>query len=316
MKRVLITGATGFVGVNLAEKLIKEGHEVHVVVRSGYKSWRIEHLLPHLNLHVLDLLDRDRLFTAIAQIKPDWVFHLAAFGGYSWQDEPIQAINTNYIATVNLLDACLNAGFEVFINTGSCSEYGVKEHAPAEGDHIDPRSYYAVTKAAATLFCRYAAQRFNRPIFTLRLYSVYGAFEEPPRLIPSVIMKGLKGGYPTLSAPETARDFVYTEDVVSAYLLVARIGHALPPGEIYNVGSGNQTSIHDVVSVARSVFGQELDPVWGSMPNRQGDSSICVAENLKLRSIGWVPRFSFKDGFQLTVGWFQQNPSLIDRVYR
>lgn len=107
-----------------------------------------------------------------------------------------------------------------------------------------------------------------------------------------------------------------TEDIVNAYLLVARLGDSLPPGEIYNVGTGKPTTIHDVVSVARGVFGQELDPVWGTMPKRHGDSSICVAENLKLRAIGWAPQFSFKEGFQRTVGWFQQNPALIDRVYR
>src|SRR5215211_1643334 len=228
MKRVILTGATGFVGVNLAEKLVEDGHEVHILLRDGSKTWRIEHLLPHLHPHTLNLLDRGRLDIAIQRIHPDWIFHLATYGAYSWQDDSAQAITTNYLSTVNLIEACLKTGFEVLINTGSSSEYGVKDHPPAENESLEPNSYYAATKAAATIFCRYIAQRHNSPIFTLRLYSVYGAFEEPKRLIPQMILRGLAGEFPPLADPEIARDFIFTEDVLRAYLVVAKSAASLP----------------------------------------------------------------------------------------
>jgi UDP-glucose 4-epimerase len=316
MKRVILTGATGFVGANLTEKLVEAGHELHVLVRDGYQTWRIDHLLPHLHLHELNLLDRDSLDAAIQQIRPDWIFHLAAYGAYSWQDNSAQAIHTNYLSTVNLLDASLKTGFEVLIHTGSSSEYGIKDHAPAENEVLEPNSYYAATKAAATLFCRYTAQRHNSPIFTLRLYSVYGAFEEPGRLIPQLILKGLAGEFPPLADPEIGRDFVFTEDVVRAYLRVAESAASLPPGEVYNVGTGKQTTIKDVVRIAKELFEIRIDPVWNSMPNRSWDSTVWVANNDKLCGIGWKPQYEFRAGFLKTIAWFRQNTALMNKIYR
>ena len=316
MKRVVLTGATGFVGANLTERLVEEGHEVHILVRDGYRTWRVEHLLPHLHLHELDLLDRDRLDTEIQRIRPDWIFHLATYGAYSWQDDSTQAIHTNYLSTVNLIETCIKTGFEAFINTGSSSEYGIKDHAPTEHEALEPNSYYAATKAAASLFCRYVAQRHNRPMFTLRLYSVYGAFEEPGRLIPQMILKGLAGEFPPLTDPNIARDFVFSEDAVGSYFVVAESAASLPPGEIYNVGTGQQTTIEDVVKVATEVFELQREPVWNSMPNRSWDSSVWVANNHKLCGIGWKPQYGFRAGFLKTVAWFRQNADLINRIYR
>ena len=316
MKRIILTGATGFVGANLAEKLVVDGHEVHLLLRDGYKVWRIEHLLPHLHLHEINLLDRDKLDSEIQHIRPDWIFHLAAYGAYSWQDNSAQAINTNYLSTVNLIEACLKTGFEALINTGSSSEYGRKDHAPDENEYLEPNSYYAATKAAATIFCRYIAQRHNSPIFTLRLYSVYGAFEEPQRFIPQVILKGLDGGFPPLAEPGIARDFIFTDDVVDAYFLVARSATSLLPGEVYNVGTGKQTTIRDVIKITKELFNIKTEPVWNSMPNRSWDSTTWVADNHKLCRIGWKPQYEFRAGFLKTVAWFRQNTALINKIYR
>ena len=151
-KNVIITGGTGFVGANLTKRLVKDGHNVHLFVRQEYKDWRIKDFLPHLRIHAVNLLDSELLRAKIAAIRPDWVFHLATYGAYSWQDDFNLAIQTNFLSTVNLVEACRNVGFDVFVNTGSSSEYGFKDHAPLETDWIDPNSYYAVTKASATLF--------------------------------------------------------------------------------------------------------------------------------------------------------------------
>ena len=224
MKRVLLTGATGFVGANLAWKLLEAGHEVHILVRGSQNIWRIETILGRLNVHIVDLSDKDSVALEVRNIQPNWIFHLATYGAYAWQDDLMQAIRTNYVGTVNLLEACLECGFEVFVNTGTCSEYGAKDFAVTEGERLEPDSYYAVTKAATTLYCRYAAQRAKFPIFTLRLYSVYGAFEDPKRLMPQIIVNGINGRLPMLGNPNITKDFIHIDNVSAAYLSIAEKG--------------------------------------------------------------------------------------------
>lgn len=315
MKRVAITGATGFVGANLAERLIQDGHDVYLLIREGHQSWRIEHLLPHLHVVSVNLLDRKELLASIKQIRPDWVFHLAAYGAYSWQENLDTAIQTNFLSAVNLVEVCREVGFEAFINTGSSSEYGLKGYAPPEDDFLDPNSYYAVTKASTTLFCRYTAQRFNLPIYTLRLYSVYGPYEDPKRLIPMMILKGLQGTLPPLVHPDVARDFIFTEDVNNACIFVASSSSTLPFGSVYNIGTGKQVALRDIVSLTRNLFNIKDEPEWGSMENRPWDTNIWVANNERLTSAGWSPKYDFQSGYMKTIEWYKQNPAIVKRIY-
>lgn len=309
-KTIIITGCTGFVGANLAKRLVNDGHNVHLFVRQEYKDWRIKNILPYVQVHRINLLDLELLRNIVAGIRPDWVFHLAAYGAYSWQGDLSLAVQTNFLGTVNLVEACRSAGFEVFINTGSSSEYGFKDHAPVETEGVDPNSYYAVTKASATLFCRYTAKRYNLYIPTLRLYSVYGPYEEPNRLIPTIILHGLKDLLPPLVDPEIGRDYVYMRDVEQAYLLLASQSVEMS-GEIYNLGTGIQTSLREVVNVARRVFNLSVEPQWGTMPKREWDTTIWKANNANLLGAGWQPEFTFEQGFRLTVDWFQNHPELL-----
>ncbi len=309
-KTIIITGCTGFVGANLAKRLVNDGHNVHLFVRQEYKDWRIKNILPYVQVHRINLLDLELLRNIVAGIRPDWVFHLAAYGAYSWQGDLSLAVQTNFLGTVNLVEACRSAGFEVFINTGSSSEYGFKDHAPVETEGVDPNSYYAVTKASATLFCRYTAKRYNLYIPTLRLYSVYGPYEEPNRLIPTIILHGLKDLLPPLVDPEIGRDYVYMRDVEQAYLLLASQSVEMS-GEIYNLGTGIQTSLREVVNVARRVFNLSVEPQWGTMPKREWDTTIWRANNANLLGAGWQPEFTFEQGFRLTVDWFQNHPELL-----
>lgn len=315
MKRVVITGATGFVGANLVEYLVRHGYDVYLFVRKGYKTWRVEHLFSYLQVVHVNLLDRDALFETVKQVRPDWVIHLAAYGAYSWQDDLDSAIQTNFLATVNLLDVCKRVGFEVFINTGSSSEYGVKDHAPSEDTFLDPNSYYAVTKASATMFCRYFAHHFNLPIYTLRLYSVYGPYEDPKRLIPTLIVNGLKKTLPSLVQPDIARDFIYSEDVNTAFEFVASSSNILRFGEVYNIGTGRQTTLREIVAITRDVFDIKEEPKWGSMDNRSWDTSVWFADNEKIAKAGWSPKYEFYSGFQQTIKWFMENPTLVDNIY-
>jgi UDP-glucose 4-epimerase len=312
VKSVLITGGTGFVGANLCRRLLDEGHEVFCLVRPDHNPWRIADIEDHLQIRIADLSDPAGLESAVSGIRPDWIFHLAAYGAYSWQTDVQRIISTNFLSTVNLIQACLKTGFEILVNTGSSSEYGFKDHAPAPKEWLDPNSYYAVGKAAATLFCRYTAVRHNACIPTLRLYSVYGPFEEPGRLIPSIIVQGLAGSLPPLVGPTVARDYIHVRDVEDAYLLLAK-QPAGKGGEVYNVGTGIQTTLSDVVEMAVRAFNLNIEPQWGTMPNREWDTSIWKADNDSLVASGWQPRLDFEQGFKQTVSWFVNHPEFAGR---
>src|SRR5450432_2129268 len=121
MKRVLLTGGTGFVGANLARRLLREGHEVHLLLRPDYKPWRIEEIRQDVHLHTLDPGDYAQVIKVVGDIRPDWIFHLAAHGAYSWQTEIVEIMQTNLLNTIHLVNACLTQGFEAFIHTGSSS---------------------------------------------------------------------------------------------------------------------------------------------------------------------------------------------------
>ena len=217
----------------------------------------------------------------------------------------------NMTGTVNLVEACLEAGFESFINTGSSSEYGFKDHAPAETELVEPNSHYAVAKAAATLYCGFIARTRNVRVQTLRLYSVYGPWEEPTRLIPTLIVRGLRGELPSLVDPTVARDFVYTEDVCSAYLAAAADSDA-PAGAIFNVGTGRQSTLQSLVDIVRRLLGVAEEPTWGSMPSRSWDTSTWVADISAARQeLNWTPGRSLEAGLAETVKWFRSNPSML-----
>ena len=305
MKRALVTGATGFVGANLARRLLSEGHELHVLARPDHTSWRIEEIRGDVRMHTVSIEDVEGVERAVRSIRPDWVFHLAAYGGYSWQNDLWQMVRTNIHGTAALLSACLATGFEAFVNTSSSSEYGFKDYAPAETEALDPNSSYAVTKASATMFCRQAAVSRRVHLPTLRLYSVFGPYEDPGRLLPTLLMHGARGTLPPLVAPEVARDFVYIDDVCDAYLLAART----PTdewGPVYNVGTGVQSTVRNAVEIARQSMVIAVEPSWGSIANYAWDATIWVSDNRKIRAaLGWQPRHTFEEGFLRMLEWFR-----------
>ena len=313
MKRVVLTGGTGFVGANLVRRLVADGHPTHLLVRPGFASWRIESIRDRITLHEVDLSDTDRVKTAVGAIEPEWIFHLAAHGAYSWQTDAEEITRTNIIGTRNLLAAALDAGVEMFVNTGSSSEYGRQDHAPSESEHGAPDAPYGIAKAAATAMCVYVATAHGARVCTLRLYSVYGPYEDPRRFLPSLIVHGSRGTFPPLVSADTARDFVFVDDAIDAYLRAAR-HPPTEPGAIYNVGTGAQTTVGEAVEVARRVLRIPGEPAWGSMPARVWDTDTWVADSRKIRGeLGWAPRVAFADGFERMVAWLERHPELRER---
>ena len=245
-KEVLVTGGRGFVGANLVRRLLVDDHNVNLLLRPNGDNWRLESILSDLAVHSGDVCSAEDVSRIVAEVQPQWIFHLATYGAYSWQTDIHRIMETNIIGLLNLMEAAQQCGIEAFVNVGSSSEYGFKDHAPTETESLEPNSDYAVAKAAVSMLCRSLARRTEQQIVTVRLYSAYGPYEEPNRLIPQLVVKGLEERLPPLVSPEIARDFVYIDDVVEALIRAAQTTDQ-EAGAIYNLGSGIQTSIRDMV---------------------------------------------------------------------
>lgn len=308
MKRALVTGGSGFVGANLTRRLLSEGHETHLILRPQHQSWRLAEIAGQFRLHAADLRDREGITRCVNEIRPDLVFHLAAYGAYPQQTGIDPMIATNLSGTAALVDACAALGMEAFVHAGSSSEYGYKDHAACEDEIIRPNSHYAITKAAATHYCQLTAAQRNLNAITLRLYSIYGAYEQPQRLIPALVIHGLRGGLPPLVSPHTARDFVYVDDAVDAILHIAAAGR---PGAIYNVCTGVQSTLREVVEIARRVLDIRAEPAWTSMASRPWDTDMWIGSpDFTARETGWRPQVDLSAGLQQTVEWIAEHPSM------
>ena len=311
--RVLVTGAGGFVGARLARNLAAAEHDVVATVRPGGDPWRLADPPDGLRVLGLDLEDATAIDAAVAETRPQWLFHLAAHGAYSWQQDRARIAAINLHATMALMDAAIAHGVESFVHAGSSSEYGSKDHAPSEAEAPEPNSDYAVMKAAATLHCAYAARAADVHAVTLRLYSVYGPWEEPNRLVPKLLANGRAGGLPPLVAPETVRDFVYVDDVCDAFVAAAE--HTdLPRGSIFNVGSGRQTTLREIVETVRELLAIEAVPDWGAYGARSWDTAVWVSDpSLAAEQLSWSARRDLRTGLAESVAWLRANPHLAER---
>ena len=313
-RRALVTGASGFIGANLARRLAADGHAVTATCRPGADLWRLQDATG-LDVRALDIDDEQAVDALIDDVRPQWAFHMAAHGAYSWQTDTRQIFATNLLGTVNLIGACRRGrACEAFVHAGSSSEYGFKDHAPDEDDALAPASAYAVAKAAATLYGRQAAGAGDAMrVVTLRLYSVYGPYEDPRRLIPALVVRGLRGELPPLVDPDVARDFVCVQDVVRA-LLLAAAGAA--HGTVYNVGSACQTTIREIVQITRTALELEAEPQWGSAAQRTWDTTTWISRTDRIRrDLGWEPQIALDEGFRAMVTWLRGAGDAVAGVY-
>ena len=306
-KRVfLVTGGTGFIGSLLVRKLVNNNERVHLLVRKEARFWRIQDILNRLTCHVSDLSDPRILTKIVHRINPSVIYHLATYGAYSYQNEADRIIKTNILGTWNLLQATSNLDYELFVNTGSSSEYGFKQSKMRETDILEPVSYYAVSKCSQTLLCYHIAREEKKPIVTLRPFSVYGPYEEPGRFIPTLLEALYLREKMNLVSPEISRDHIYVDDMVNAYLLIDKLKKY--GGEIFNIGTGSQYSIKQVVQAAVKVTGKTADFRWGKMKKRPWDTTRWVADISKAHKLlGWAPRINLERGLGLAWKWFESN---------
>lgn len=311
-KRILITGSTGFIGSNLVRNFLSLGAEIHILTRKTSDKWRINDVLNDINEYLVDLRDDKKLESVILDIGPEIIFHTAIYGGYPFQNDIKEIMESNFIGTVNLINACKKIDFELFVNSSSSSEYGIKQKPMTEKDLLEPVSNYGVSKASATLYCQTVARMEKRPIVTLRLFSPYGYYEEQTRLIPSVVLSCLKEKNPEVASPDHVRDFIFVEDVMDAYKNVIKISNI--NGEIFNIGYGKQHLVGEVVDNIIRLTGNKVKPKWGNAPNRDNEPNCWQADISKAKeSLKWEPKYNLEGGLAKTIKWFENNLDLYNK---
>jgi len=306
MKRILITGASGFIGACLARELAEHGDEVHLFLRNTSNLWRLNGLQDRFEIHRVDITDAENVKAAVREIRPDIIYHLATYGAYARQKDEKSAMETNVWGTVNLLNACASVGFERFVNVSSSSEYGIKDKPMREDDVLEPNGIYGVTKATATLYCQYMAHNKGLPITMFRVFAAYGYYEEPSRLIPSLIVPCLKNESPKLSSPDSVRDFIFVEDVIEALKRSTEVPGAC--GEIMNLGTGKQHTVKEAAEIVRELTGCKKEPHWNAVEKTGEEPKKWVADMTKTeRILKWKPKHSLESGLKKTAQWFSSN---------
>lgn len=300
---ILVTGATGFVGSNLARRLVLTDAEVHVLARPLASTHRVADINGRLRVHHADLREPAAVLGVLESVQPRVVFHCGAMlAGRMTRPAP-ELYATNLLGTVNLLDAASKVGVETFVNTGSFYEYGNTPVAVSEDDPCEPVDPYGLSKLAATLHGQMLARAEGLSVVTLRLFHVFGPFEAAHRLIPAVIKAALGKGELPLTSGTQVRDFVFVDDVVDAYLSAATAGGLA--GEVINVGSGTGRSVREVVETLLMLLRSTVVPLWGRLPDPELEVRICVADRTKAcRLLGWSPRHDLREGLQRTIAWF------------
>jgi len=306
---VIVTGAAGFIGANLCRRLIDAGARVHALVRPGGDAWRLDGITDRLRVHQVDITDGPRVKSVVSSIRANVIYHLATHGAYPFQDEPEQILLTDVFGLWNVLNACNEVGYDLFVNAGSSSEYGAKISAMRESDLLEPNSYYAVAKAGQTLLCQHISRIHDRPIVTFRPFSVYGPFEEPTRLIPKLMCAALDDEPIDMVNPDTCRDFIYIDDVLDACLMVD--GLKVLRGSVLNVGTGIQTSLKELVDATGALSGRPVRARWSAMAPRMWDTNVWVADISQIRRLtGWRPRVTLEQGLRKSLEWFGRHREL------
>ena len=307
---ILIVGVAGFIGANLYFTLRKYRPDVYGCSRSPQKSWRLatdnsDHLVN------CDITDFENLNHLINQIKPMTVINLAAYGAYSRQVDTVKIHQTNYLGTLNLLRTLADTGCMAFIQAGTSSEYGLNCTAPKEDDQAIPNSQYAVAKLAASELIKYYGKILNFPCVNLRLYSIFGPWEEKDRLIPILIERGLRGEFPNIVDKNISRDFVYIDDCNEAIIRAAHTICKTHRGISVNIASGEKTTLEEVALKAKVIFNINEEPVFGSMTNRSWDLTDWYGNTTLAKSLmKWQTRTSFEEGLKLTVDWWKSSEHL------
>lgn len=300
---IVIFGASGFVGANLLSSILSYRSDCYAISHDTRRAWRLKLLnVPDQNILFCDILFKSALSEIFEKYKPRTVFNLSAYGAYAKQGKVELIHETNYLGTVNILELCKN--IKAYVHAGSSSEYGLNAQGPSEISELKPNSHYAVSKVSSSYLIKYYGQILGVPCVNLRLYSVYGPWEEPDRLIPRLIENLHDGKLPPLVNPDISRDFIYTDDCVSAFIHAAYYMSPELAGKSVNIGSGIKTTMRNLVETSLNITGQAITPEWGSMPNRNWDVQDWYGNSELARTLlKWTPEVSLAEGLRKTMRW-------------
>jgi nucleoside-diphosphate-sugar epimerase/glycosyltransferase involved in cell wall biosynthesis len=312
---IAIFGAGGFVGANLARELSSRRSDVYAITHQSFIPWRLVDI-PQTTIVKCDINNQVDVREVFKTFRFKTVLFFATYGGYSKQTDVSLIYQTNVLGLLNVLLAAEEQGIAALVHAGSQSEYGLNCSGSKEDWSLEPNSHYAVSKVSASYLIQFWGKQKKMPCINLRLYSVYGPWEEPDRLIPVLISRGLHGKYPPLVDPDISRDFVYVTDVVRATLLAALQGVSRACGESINIGSGIKTTIREVAALAKELFGLKEEPLWGVMNNRAWDLKDWYGDSSRAKLVlGWQSEYTFREGLQKTIEWTRNNPS-VPKVYQ
>ncbi|MDM0113954.1 NAD-dependent epimerase/dehydratase family protein [Variovorax sp. J22R133] len=302
---ILVTGASGFIGINLFRAIAAERSDVFAAVRRS-KNWRMADVKDE-QIVAADLNDPAATKNLVTSLRPQTIFDCAAYGAYSFEEDGSLIYQTNFQSIVNLITLVQDMPFAAFVHAGSSSEYGTNCTAPAEDSPCEPNSHYSVSKVAVASFLRYMGKQKRFPCANLRLYAVYGPYEDTSRLMPTLLRKALAGQLPPFVDARTSRDFIHVDDVVSAFVRTATSMRPGIYGESFNIGTGVRTTIAELASQTKKLFAIDEAPRFGTMEGRAWDLADWYADPRKAFALlDWAPRVSLAEGMLSTAQWVRQ----------
>lgn len=314
-QKILVTGADGFIGSHLVEELVRRGHKVRAFVYyNSFNSWGWLDTIPRETLKRIeifsgDIRDPNGVLEACQGI--DVIFHLAALIGIPFSyHSPDSYIDTNIKGTLNILQAARKTGAKKIVHTSTSEIYGTAQYVPIDERHpVNPQSPYAASKSGADELALSFYRSFNLPVTILRPFNTFGPRQSARAVIPTIITQVLSGEKTIkLGNVHVKRDFNYVSNTVDGFLALAAESKAV--GKIFNVGSGREATVEEVLAMVRSITGKKFQVQLDRDRLRPGKSEVerlqCDATQLK-EICGWKPNVDLEKGLNLTCSWIKKN---------
>ncbi|MBN1872341.1 MAG: SDR family oxidoreductase [Candidatus Omnitrophica bacterium] len=310
MEKYLVTGGAGFIGSNIVERLLKEGHSVRVM--DSFITGKREHIAPFMDdieLIEKDIRDPDAVKKAVKGI--DFVLHQAALRSVPKSvDDPSLTNDINVSGTLNVFMASREAGVKRVVYASSSSVYGDCDKFPEKEEYCPlPISPYAVSKLTGEYYGYTYTRTFGLEVASLRYFNVFGPRQNPESkysaVVPIFIFRMLSGEAPIIEGDGTqTRDFTYVDNVVDANLAAAKAKGAA--GEVFNVACGTTHSVVYIIEQLNRYMNKHIKPEFA--PSRQGDVQKTLADISRMKNILKIsPRVNFDDGLKKTLEWFQSS---------
>lgn len=312
-KRVLVTGAGGFIGSHLIERLVELGAQTRAFVHyNALGKWGWLEGLPvtqEIEVFAGDVRDRDSVVEAVRGVEV--IFHLAALIAipYSYR-APGSYVKTNVEGTLNVLQAAGVNGIERVVHTSTSEVYGTARYVPIDEAHpLQAQSPYSASKIGADKLAEAFSLSFDLPVVTVRPFNTFGPRQTLRAVIPTIISQALGGGRVRLGALAPIRDFTYVKDTVDGFLAVAAAGDLA--GEVVNIGAGKGIGMGDLARMILKMMNREqLEIVCEEQRVRPENSEVyeLVCNNRKAKQrCGWEPKISLQSGLEKTISWVEKN---------